>query len=62
VEHADAVLLLVNHSQFRSIEPSALIKLTPARMVFDTVNGWDREKFLNAGFKFYRLGDGKNIQ
>ena len=62
VEHADAVLLLVNHSQFRSIEPSALIKLTPARMVLDTVNGWDREKFLSAGFKFYRLGDGKNIQ
>jgi UDP-N-acetyl-D-mannosaminuronic acid dehydrogenase len=61
VESADAVLLLVNHSQFRSIDASTLLKLTPARMVFDTVNGWDRASFQKTGFKFYRLGDGKNI-
>lgn len=62
VEKADAVLLLVNHSQFRSIDASALKKQTPAQLVFDTVNGWDRAAFQNAGFKYYRLGDGKNIQ
>ncbi len=62
LEIADAVLLLVNHSQFRSIDASTLRNLTPARMVFDTVNGWDRATFQDAGFKFYRLGDGKNIQ
>jgi len=61
VEKADAVLLLVNHSQFRSIKAADLKKLTPARMLFDTVNGWDRAAFQDAGFKYYRLGDGKNI-
>ncbi len=61
VEKADAILLLVNHSQFRSIDAADLKNLTSARMVFDTVNGWDRAAFQGAGFKYYRLGDGKNI-
>ncbi len=62
VKNADGILLLVNHSQFRTINVSALKNMTPARMVFDTVNGWDRAAFQDAGFKYYRLGDGKNIQ
>ncbi len=61
VASADALLLLVNHTQFREIDPVALKKLTPARVVIDTVNGWDRQAFRNAGFEFMRLGDRKNL-
>jgi UDP-N-acetyl-D-mannosaminuronic acid dehydrogenase len=61
VASADALLLLVNHTQFREIDPVALKKLTPARVVIDTVNGWNRQSFRNAGFEFMRLGDRKNL-
>jgi UDP-N-acetyl-D-mannosaminuronic acid dehydrogenase len=61
VAEADAILLLVNHAQFREIEPSALKKLTSAGVVIDTVNGWNRQAFCDAGFDFVRLGDQKNI-
>lgn len=61
VASADALLLLVNHTQFREIDPVALKKLTPARVVIDTVNGWNRQAFRNAGFEFMRLGDRKNL-
>ena len=61
VAEADAILLLVNHAQFREIEPSALKKITSAEVVIDTVNGWNRQAFCDAGFDFVRLGDQKNI-
>lgn len=61
VAEADAILLLVNHAQFREIEPSALKKITSAGVVIDTVNGWNRQAFCDAGFDFVRLGDQKNI-
>jgi UDP-glucose 6-dehydrogenase len=61
VANADAVLLLVGHTQLRAIDPEELKILTPARTVFDFVNGWNRISFQEAGFKFIRLGDRKNI-
>ena len=60
VEHADVLVLLVNHQQFRSLVPSEVAKITHARVVVDTVHGWDRMNWEKAGFKFYRSGDGKN--
>jgi UDP-N-acetyl-D-mannosaminuronic acid dehydrogenase len=56
---ADALLLLVAHSQFRRITPEALKSLTPARVLIDTVNAWDSELFGAAGFKLSRLGVGE---
>ena len=61
VEKADAILLLVSHSQFRTVDPTALKKITSASLVFDAVNGWNRDAFKQAGFTFLRLGDRKNI-
>jgi UDP-N-acetyl-D-mannosaminuronic acid dehydrogenase len=61
LKDADAILLLVNHSQFRSIDPSWLKNRTRATLVIDTVNGWNRSAFKAAGFTFVRLGDRKNI-
>jgi UDP-N-acetyl-D-mannosaminuronic acid dehydrogenase len=61
VKGADAILLLVNHAQFRSIDSSILKKLTAATIIIDTVNGWNLKDWKLAGFKCYRLGDGKNL-
>jgi UDP-N-acetyl-D-mannosaminuronic acid dehydrogenase len=59
LKDADAVLLLVNHTEFRQFSPEALKTVTPARVLIDTVNGWDGRDWANAGFKLFRLGVGK---
>jgi UDP-N-acetyl-D-mannosaminuronate dehydrogenase len=60
VKAADLILLLVNHSAFKDIDPLDLLPLTSARIVFDTVNGWDRNAWEQAGFKVFHLGSGKD--
>ena len=57
---AEILLLLVGHAQFTALDPVEVAKLTPARLVFDTVNGWHREAWNLAGFRVEKLGDRKN--
>lgn len=59
LKDADAVLLLVNHTEFRQFCPETLEDITPARVLIDTVNGWDGKDWASAGFKLFRLGVGK---
>ena len=61
VASADVILLLVNHTQFRELDAAELRTKTNAKIVMDTVNGWNRQAFESAGFRFVRLGDRKNI-
>ena len=56
VAQAEALVLLVNHTALRSINPRTLANLTPARVAVDTVNGWSPESWQVAGFKVFRLG------
>lgn len=58
VEDADALLLLVNHTEFRQINPEVLRALTPARILIDTVNGWNGMSWEDEGFSLHRLGVG----
>ncbi|MCL4561693.1 MAG: nucleotide sugar dehydrogenase [Chloroflexi bacterium] len=58
VEEADALLLAVSHTPLRSLDPSVISQITPARVVFDAVNGWTQERWQAAGFHFFRLGAG----
>jgi UDP-N-acetyl-D-mannosaminuronic acid dehydrogenase len=60
VRSADLLLLLVNHSAFHQINPLEVSALPSARIVLDTVNGWDGSVWKQAGFKFHRLGSGKD--
>ncbi len=60
IKHAEVILLLVNHQQFNSLIPARISKITNARVVIDTVHGWDRSDWEKEGFKFFRSGDGKN--
>ncbi|GAB4429112.1 MAG: nucleotide sugar dehydrogenase [Anaerolineales bacterium] len=59
VKDAQAILLLVRHTQFREMDPQQVADLTSTRTVIDTVNAWDAKAWEEAGFKMYRLGVGK---
>ncbi|MBE3039854.1 MAG: nucleotide sugar dehydrogenase [Chloroflexi bacterium] len=61
LEGAEALLLLVGHSAFRSLNPQAVALLTPARIVIDTINAWPVEAWQAAGFKVYQLGVGRSL-
>jgi UDP-N-acetyl-D-mannosaminuronic acid dehydrogenase len=56
---ADALLLLVGHTCFRQLNPTEVAQLTPARIIIDTVNGWDSPAWQAAGFTRYCLGVGR---
>lgn len=56
VGQAEAVVVLVAHQSFRVIDPVHLSALTPARVVVDCQNIWDREVWSRAGFRVRTLG------
>ena len=59
IQECEAILLLVAHDELLKLEPQQVYEHTKARVVVDTVNGWDRKTWQAAGFQFLRLGDGK---
>ena len=59
LKDADAILLLVRHTQFCEMKPSEVKAMTSARVVVDTVNAWEAEAWKEAGFQMFRLGVGK---
>jgi UDP-N-acetyl-D-mannosaminuronic acid dehydrogenase len=61
LQDADAVILLVNHTEFRALAPDGLKARTPARILVDTVNGWNEKDWSAAGFKYSRLGVQKKL-
>jgi UDP-N-acetyl-D-mannosaminuronic acid dehydrogenase len=56
---SDTVVLLVHHTDFIKLKPSDITALTKARLLVDTVNGWDPNEWRSAGFQVARLGVGK---
>ncbi|MBN1450689.1 MAG: nucleotide sugar dehydrogenase [Anaerolineales bacterium] len=58
VKDADAILLLVRHTQFCEMSPSKVAALTSARVVVDTVNAWNAAAWEEVGFHIFRLGVG----
>jgi UDP-N-acetyl-D-mannosaminuronic acid dehydrogenase len=59
IKDADAILLLVRHTQFCEMNPSEVAAQTSARIIVDTVNAWDTSAWKEAGFQIFRLGVGK---
>jgi len=53
---AEAILLLVAHTEFASLNPLDVAGRTSARVVIDAVNAWTAESWRKAGFTFVRLG------
>jgi len=56
LEDADAILLLVRHTEFLGLKPEDVASRTKARLVVDCVNAWDPGHWNEAGFKIVRLG------
>ena len=59
LKDADAILLLVRHTQFCAMKPSEVTSLTSARVVVDVVNAWNADVWKEAGFQIFRLGVNK---
>jgi UDP-N-acetyl-D-mannosaminuronic acid dehydrogenase len=59
ISDADALILLVRHTQFVNLVPREIAPKTPARVAIDTVNGWDSKPWQIAGFHLARLGVNK---
>ncbi len=60
IRDAQVLILLVGHRELKELDPIKVRELTSAPWVIDTVGGWDRNLWTQAGFSFLRLGDGKN--
>jgi UDP-N-acetyl-D-mannosaminuronic acid dehydrogenase len=60
VKDADAIVLLVKHTEFVNLNPEEIAKKTNARIAIDTVNGWNGESWKKSGFQLFRLGDNKS--
>ncbi len=56
VNQAEIIVLLVNHSDFRSLDPFEFARITPSRIILDTVGAWEPEIWRDAGFFTHRLG------
>jgi UDP-N-acetyl-D-mannosaminuronic acid dehydrogenase len=59
IKEADVILLLVDHGQFRSLEPKEIAEHMPGRIAVDTRGMWSVETWEAAGFKLYALGVGE---
>lgn len=59
IEDADALLLLVRHTEFVTLNPNVIASKTRARITIDCVNGWDVDAWKQAGFNVFRLGVSK---
>jgi UDP-N-acetyl-D-mannosaminuronic acid dehydrogenase len=60
IEDAEAIILLVRHTEFGNLDPSEISHKTTARNVVDTVNGLKAEAWQKAGFQVFRLGVNKS--
>jgi UDP-N-acetyl-D-mannosaminuronic acid dehydrogenase len=59
IKDAEAILLLVRHTEFVKLDPSALLSKSQARILIDCVNGWSPDLWKKAGFTVHRLGVNK---
>jgi len=55
IRDADAILLLVKHTEFVNLAPED-VSATESRVLIDCVNGWKSAVWTKAGFTLHRLG------
>jgi UDP-N-acetyl-D-mannosaminuronate dehydrogenase len=59
LKDTDAIVLLVNHTEFRNFNPAEIAAKTKARVLIDCVHAWDVIAWQKAGFELHLLGDNK---
>lgn len=62
VRDADAIILIVKHTEFTQLKPEIVAQKTKARILIDTVHGWDAVQWQSAGFRLVKLGSGKPVK
>jgi len=60
IQDAEAIVLLVKHTEFKNFNPEEIASKTNARILIDCVNAWDTFTWRKAGFQLYLLGDNKS--
>ncbi|WP_110112577.1 nucleotide sugar dehydrogenase [Bacillus sp. CGMCC 1.16541] len=60
VSHADLILVLTDHNEFKELSPKTVKGSMRTPVIFDTKNCIDRQKWELAGFDVVSLGDSKN--
>lgn len=56
---AEAIVLLVAHTEFSQLTPDDLARKTKGRIIVDTVNAWNSPEWEKSEFRITRLGVGK---
>lgn len=59
VRHADMVVILTDHHEFKQLQPEQVGELMRTKIVFDTKHCIERDIWENNGFDVYVLGDAK---
>ncbi|MCQ9282034.1 nucleotide sugar dehydrogenase [Priestia aryabhattai] len=59
VAHADVILILTDHNEFKELLPSAVENHMRTKIIFDTKNCIQRNQWKAAGFDVVLLGDSK---
>lgn len=59
VEHADIILILTEHDEFKKLKPDTIGELMRSKLVLDTKNCINRKVWEKAGFEVSLLGDSK---
>jgi UDP-N-acetyl-D-mannosaminuronic acid dehydrogenase len=60
LKDADAIVLLVNHTEFKNFKPEEIAAKTTVRIIVDCVHAWDAAVWKRAGFTLHLLGDNKS--
>jgi UDPglucose 6-dehydrogenase len=59
LERAEAVALLVDHREFRELDPARVAAAMPGRRALDTRGIWERAQWKEIGFRLFALGSGE---
>jgi UDP-N-acetyl-D-mannosaminuronic acid dehydrogenase len=59
-EDAEALVLLVDHMEWRSLDPTMLSSIMPGRIAVDTRGIWLKTQWETAGFELHQLGVGQS--
>ncbi|HEX9006262.1 MAG TPA: UDP binding domain-containing protein, partial [Bacteroidota bacterium] len=58
LEKADLVVVLVDHYEYRALDPAEIGKKVARKVVYDTRNALNHARWKAAGFQVHLLGSG----
>ncbi|OGI18020.1 MAG: UDP-N-acetyl-D-mannosamine dehydrogenase [Candidatus Melainabacteria bacterium RIFOXYA2_FULL_32_9] len=57
-KNSDCILLTVDHAEFKYLDPEQIAKIVRNKIIIDTRNALNRQKWEENGFKYILLGEG----